>query len=121
MPAGRLSPGPRDYETVGELYECWRTSLQACVQAQGEAALFIGDAALQVDATLAPLPGVAAVNDLASALAALATIVTQGEGAGSEHARFAFLALRAHGQRTGRAARPPIPTSSPPGRPPPTR
>ncbi len=85
VPAGRLSPGPRDYNTVGELYDVLAASLQACAAAQGEAALFVGDPALQVDASLAPLPGVSAVTDLASALQAIRTIVTQGEGAGSEH------------------------------------
>lgn len=84
VPEGRLSPGPRDYDTVGELYEVLAQSLEACVAAFGEAALFVGDPALQVDATLAPLPGVVAVTDLASARQAIHTIVTQGEGAGSE-------------------------------------
>lgn len=84
VPAGRLSPGPRDYATVGELYEVLAASLQTCAAAQGEAALFVGDPALQVDASLAPLPGVAAVTDLASALQAIHTIVAQGEGAGTE-------------------------------------
>ncbi len=86
VPEGRLSPGPRDYDTVGALYEVLAASLQACAAAQGEASLFIGDPGLQVDASLAPLPGVTAVTDLASALQAIQTIVTQGEGAGSEHA-----------------------------------
>lgn len=84
VPEGRLSPGPRDYDTVSELYEVLAQSLEACVAAFGEAALFVGDPALQVDATLAPLPGVVAVTDLASARQAIHTIVTQGEGAGSE-------------------------------------
>jgi hypothetical protein len=43
VPPGRLSPGPRDYETVGELYEVLAAALQAFVLAHGEAALFIGD------------------------------------------------------------------------------
>ena len=86
VPAGRLSPGPRDYATVGELYDVLAASLRACAAAQGGAALFVGDPALQVDAGLAPLPGLAAVTDLASALQAIHTIVTQGEGAGSEQA-----------------------------------
>lgn len=86
VPAGRLSPGPRDYDTVGELYEVLASSLQACVAARGEAALFVGDLALQVDASLVPLPGVMAVTDLTSALQAITTIVTQGEGAGGERA-----------------------------------
>jgi CDGSH-type Zn-finger protein/uncharacterized Fe-S cluster protein YjdI len=86
VPEGRLSPGPRDYDTVGQLYEVLASSLQACVAAQGEAAVFTGQPALQVDASLAPLPGVMAVTGLDSALQAIHTIVTQGEGAGSEHA-----------------------------------
>ncbi len=86
VPEGRLSPGPRDYTTVGELYEVLAQSLAACAAADGEAALFVGDPALQVDATLAPLSGVIAVTDLASAQQAIATIVTQGEGAGGEQA-----------------------------------
>jgi CDGSH-type Zn-finger protein/uncharacterized Fe-S cluster protein YjdI len=86
VPEGRLSPGPRDYNTVGELYSVLATSLQACAAEQGEAALFVGDPALQVDASLAPLPGVIAVTNLASALQAITTIVTQGEGAGEENA-----------------------------------
>ena len=85
VPEGRLSPGPRDYSTVGELYETVAQSLEAFALVHGEAALFIGDPSLQVDAALAPLPGVAAVTDLASALAAVTTIVTQGEGAGGEN------------------------------------
>ena len=84
VPAERLSPGPRDYATVGELYEMLGLSLAACVAERGEAALFIGDPRLQVDAALAPLPGVCTVTSLASAQAALHTIVTQGEGAGAE-------------------------------------
>lgn len=84
VPEGRLSPGPRDYDTVGELYEVLAQSLDACAAAFGEAALFVGDPALQVDAMLVPLPGMRAVTDLASARQAIHTIVTQGEGAGSE-------------------------------------
>ncbi len=84
VPAERLSPGPRDYATVGELYEVLAQSLAASAAHCGEAALFVGDPRLQVDASLAPLPGVAAVTNLASAQAAIHTIVTQGEGAGVE-------------------------------------
>lgn len=91
VPAGRLSPGPRDYTTVGELYDVLAQSLEACVQVHGETALFVGDPALQVDGQLAPLPGVTAVTGLASALRALHTIVTQGEGAGSEQGESHFM------------------------------
>jgi CDGSH-type Zn-finger protein/uncharacterized Fe-S cluster protein YjdI len=82
-PKGRLSPGARDYATVGELYEVIAEGLAGCAAAQGEAALFVGDAALQVDAQLVPLKGMGVVTDLASAQAAIHTIVTQGEGAGT--------------------------------------
>lgn len=84
VPAERLSPGPRDYDTVGELYAVLAQSLDACAAALGEDRLFCGDPALQVDAGLAPLRGVSTVTDLASAQAAIDTIVTQGEGAGTE-------------------------------------
>lgn len=91
VPEGRLSPGPRDYNTVGELYETVAQSLQAIAEQHGEAALFIGDPVLQIDAQLAPLPGVAPITSLASALAAVQTIVTQGEGAGAEHGDSHFM------------------------------
>ncbi len=84
VPAGRLSPGPRDYETVGELYDVLAQSLQALVASEGESAVFCGDPGFQVDAALAPLPGIVPVTDLASALHAIEIIVTQGEGAGGE-------------------------------------
>ncbi len=84
VPEGRLSPGPRDYATVGELYEVLSVSLAACAAAMGEPALFTGAPSRQVDASLAPLTGVVAVVDLATAQQAIATIVTQGEGAGGD-------------------------------------
>ena len=84
VPEGRLSPGPRDYDTVGELYAVLADSLDACAASIGDAALFTGDPTRQVDASLAPLTGVIAVVDLKSAQQAIATIVTQGEGAGGD-------------------------------------
>ena len=84
VPEGRLSPGARDYNTVGELYEMLTRSLEAFAQTHGEEALFVGDPALQVDMSLAPLQGVIAITNLTSAQRAIVTIVTQGEGAGSE-------------------------------------
>ena len=91
VPEGRLSPGPRDYSTVGELYDVLAESLKAMSAAFGEASLFIGDPALQLDSALTPLPGVAPVTDLASALVAISTIVTQGEGAGEEECDSHFM------------------------------
>jgi uncharacterized Fe-S cluster protein YjdI len=80
----RLSPLARDYETVGDLYGMLVDGLRAFVAEKGESTLFVGDPAMQVDATLAPLPGVCRVVDLASAEQAVQTIVAQGEGAGAE-------------------------------------
>jgi len=81
LPAGRLSPGAFDYDTVGTLYNTLAAALRAFSEAHGEAALFIGDPGQQVTAALAPLPGVRAIVGLEDALDALRTIVTQGEGA----------------------------------------
>ncbi|HSW03329.1 ferritin-like domain-containing protein [Aquabacterium sp.] len=102
VPEGRLSPGPRDYETVGELYQVLAQSLDACAAAMGEAALFTGDPACQVDATLAPLNGVIAVTDLASAQQAISTIVTQGEGAGEASADSHFSRFTRIGEELAR-------------------
>lgn len=81
VPEGRLSPGPIDYRTVGQLYNTLAAALRRFVEVHGEAALFIGDPGQQVTQALAPLPGVCAVTDLDSALGGLRVIVTQGEGA----------------------------------------
>ncbi len=97
VPLERLSPGARDYDTVGELYEGLRAGLGAWVARDGEAAVFVGDPRLQVDAQGVPLRGLRAVRGWADAQLALDTIVTQGEGAGEENddshfSRFARMA-----------------------------
>jgi CDGSH-type Zn-finger protein/uncharacterized Fe-S cluster protein YjdI len=81
VPEGRLSPGPFDYRTVGQLYNTLASAMRQFVEVHGEAALFIGDPGQQVTHAMAPLPGVCTVTDLDSALAGLRVIVTQGEGA----------------------------------------
>jgi CDGSH-type Zn-finger protein/uncharacterized Fe-S cluster protein YjdI len=90
----RLSPLARDYDTVGDLYGMLVDGLRAFVAEKGERALFLGDPAMQVDATLAPLPGVCRVVDFASAERAIQTIVAQGEGAGAESADSHFSRFR---------------------------
>ncbi|MBL8682360.1 MAG: CDGSH iron-sulfur domain-containing protein [Myxococcales bacterium] len=87
---GRLSPLSLDYETVGALYNALASGLAAFCKQHGPGALFLGDPALQVDASFAPLPGVTTVTDLASALRAIETIVAQGEGAGADTANSHF-------------------------------
>jgi CDGSH-type Zn-finger protein/uncharacterized Fe-S cluster protein YjdI len=79
-PGERLMPSAQDYLTVGHLYRSIRAALIELSARLGEAALFCGDAALQVGPDLAALKGLCTITDLASALAALDTIVEQGEG-----------------------------------------
>ena len=76
MTAGSTSSEPT---TVGQLYNTLAGALRSFVDAHGEAALFVGDPGQQVANALAPLPGVCTVTDLASALAGLRIIVTQGD------------------------------------------
>lgn len=93
----RLMPHAKDYATVGELYEMIVADLEALVARLGEAGLFIGDPAGQVDETLVQLPGVRKVICLRSAKEAIAGIVEQGEGAAeaAEQSHFQrFVAIR---------------------------
>jgi CDGSH-type Zn-finger protein/uncharacterized Fe-S cluster protein YjdI len=97
MGAGRLMPSAQDYATVGHLYRGVRNAISALCDAMGEAAMFVGDPALQVGPDLAGLPGLMKVTDKASALQALDVIVEQGEGSptDSEHSHYRrFIAIR---------------------------
>jgi CDGSH-type Zn-finger protein/uncharacterized Fe-S cluster protein YjdI len=95
--ADRLVPSAQDYATVGHLYRGIRAGFVRLAERMGESALFLGDPAAQVGPDLAPLPGLIAVTDTASALRAIDTIVEQGEGAPghSERSHYArFLGVR---------------------------
>ena len=97
MGAGRLMPSAQDYATVGHLYRGIRSAISALCDAQGEAAMFVGDPALQVGPELASLPGLLKVADKASALQALDVIVEQGEGSPTDTERShyrRFIAIR---------------------------
>jgi CDGSH-type Zn-finger protein/uncharacterized Fe-S cluster protein YjdI len=76
----RLMPFGSDYDTVGELYESIREGIKQLANELGESALFCGPANLQIGAADSALPGLQQIYDLASANAALDTIVIQGEG-----------------------------------------
>ena len=95
MGAGRLMPSAQDYATVGHLYRGIRNAIATFCAAKGEAALFIGDPALQVGPEFAALPGLARVIDLESALAALDVIVEQGEGSPADAAHSHYRRLLA--------------------------
>jgi CDGSH-type Zn-finger protein/uncharacterized Fe-S cluster protein YjdI len=81
----RLVPTAQDYETVGHLYRGVRAGLASLAETLGERALFVGDPEVQVGADVIPLPGMAKVRSLAESLAAIDTIVHQGEGASESH------------------------------------
>ena len=101
----RLMSSPQDYSTVGHLYRGIRKGLVDLSSQYGERGLFVGNPARQIGADMLSLPGLCRVSDLASGLAAIDTIVRQGEGAPghSETSHFAsfisvrdeYLALRA--------------------------
>ena len=71
----------RDYETLGELYRGIEDGLKYLAQKHGESGLFIGRPDAQTADAYFGLPGLSPVRDLSSALAALRTIIEQGEGA----------------------------------------
>jgi len=95
--ADRLVPSAQDYATVGHLYRGIRSGFVRLAEKLGERALFIGDPAAQVGPDIAPISGVVAVTDVASAVRAVDLIVEQGEGAPghSERSHYArFVAVR---------------------------
>jgi CDGSH-type Zn-finger protein/uncharacterized Fe-S cluster protein YjdI len=98
MTSRKFMPSAQDYFTVGHLYRGIRDGLQGLAKTLGAEKLFSGDPALQVGSDVANLPGLAVVTDLKSALAAIDTIVEQGEGspADVEHSHYRrFLKVKA--------------------------
>jgi CDGSH-type Zn-finger protein/uncharacterized Fe-S cluster protein YjdI len=93
----RFMPSAQDYLTVGHFYRAIRVGLETLSKTLGEKTLFRGDPALQVTHDLVSLEGMRGVTDLASALAAIDTIVEQGEGspADVEHSHYRrFVTIR---------------------------
>ena len=94
---GRLVPSAQDYQTVGHLYRGIRAGLEQLCARWGAERLFCGDVRVQMGPPVLDMRGLLPVVDLPSALAAVDTIVTQGEGSpghmdGSHYQR--FLSLR---------------------------
>lgn len=92
----RLTPSAEDYDTVGHLYSGIEEGFRHLAQAMDESRLFVGERQAQMDASVLPLDGLVAVRDLDSALAAISTIVEQGEGSrrdgeASHYAKFCRL------------------------------
>jgi CDGSH-type Zn-finger protein/uncharacterized Fe-S cluster protein YjdI len=80
--AARLvMPSSQDFLTVGEFYRGIRAGLDHLARKLGEKDLFCGSTDRQISPAVANLPGLCVIADLASAHAAIDTIVDQGEGA----------------------------------------
>jgi CDGSH-type Zn-finger protein/uncharacterized Fe-S cluster protein YjdI len=96
--SARLTPMALDYDTVGVFYAALSANLKAFVAQHGEDVAFAGDPALQLSAAELSLAGARPVVCMKTALAALATIIEQGEGA-PEHSADShyqkFIAIRA--------------------------
>jgi hypothetical protein len=76
-----LMAEPQEYSTVGHLYRSIGHGFEQLVERYGEAEVFIGPPEAQATRELLGWSELVAVTDLASARAAIATIVEQGEGA----------------------------------------
>jgi hypothetical protein len=76
-----IGPRLQDFATIGELYRAIELGFDRLAERLGEARLFLGPASAQAETGHFWLPGLAAVTNLASAHAAIDTIVEQGEGA----------------------------------------
>jgi CDGSH-type Zn-finger protein/uncharacterized Fe-S cluster protein YjdI len=100
-PAGRLMPHGGDYATVGALYRDIRRAIETLSESMGEERFFSRETARQVGPLDSQLRGLTLVTDRESAVRALDTIVTQGEGAlieeGSHFARFQAIAIEYRG------------------------
>lgn len=84
-PGVGLMPSAFDYATTAEFYLRIRSTLVELADRIGERRLFVGDPRRQVGPDALELEGLHPVSDLESALAAIDTIVVQGEGAPREH------------------------------------
>jgi hypothetical protein len=76
-----ISPRMQDFATIGALYRAVEGGLARLSDRLGEPTLFLGPADAQATETHFRWPELIAVTDLASAQAAINTIVEQGEGA----------------------------------------
>jgi hypothetical protein len=80
-PRNRIMPTSGDYKTVGTLYRAIREALVHLSNELSEDAVFCGDPSRQVTFAEVPLKGLNSIHNLASALNAIETIVSQDEGA----------------------------------------
>ena len=79
-----IGPRLQDFETIGALYRAIEIGFDRLAEKLGETRLFLGPRSAQATHGHFPFANLAAVTDLASAHAAIDTIVEQGEGARGE-------------------------------------
>src|SRR3954452_12767164 len=79
-----IGPIVADSETISHLYRSIEDGLATLADRLGESRLFVGPARAQATGEHFRFPELVAVTDLASATAAIETIVEQGEGARGE-------------------------------------
>ena len=87
---GGLVAGPQEWRTVGHLYRGIEKGLAHLCARYGEDAVFIGPTRAQAVTEIFEWPELTAVTGLASAGAAIETIVEQGEGARGDWYRSHF-------------------------------
>lgn len=93
----KLTPTAEDYDTISHLYRGIEHGFRFLAGRIGEDRLFIGDPRAQVTTEVLPFEGLVGVTDLDGALAAISTIIEQGEGGrqSEEESHFArFCAIR---------------------------
>lgn len=94
---GDLVASTPDYDTIGDFYAEIRATLIAFAEAAGACAFIDSSAKAQLGPDTVDLPGLLVIRSLGDALAALDTIVEQGEGSSSptEDCHFSrFLEMR---------------------------
>jgi hypothetical protein len=94
MTPGDLTPSTPDYETIGEFCDEIRACLAKLAAAPGDVAL-VGHAKRQLSPEAAALPGLRIVRTVQDALAAVETIVEQGEGSSGSSSNCHFSRFRA--------------------------
>jgi hypothetical protein len=79
-----IGPRLQDFDTISELYRAIELGFDRLAEQLGEARVFLGPPAAQAGPRHFRFPELVPVTDLASARAAIDTIVEQGEGARGE-------------------------------------
>lgn len=75
-----IGPDPASFQTVADLYQAIEGGFTKLVELHGERGVFVAGPAIQADPAITGMQKVTPVTDLATARAALDTLVSEGEG-----------------------------------------